>query len=295
MNRLTFPLVFATAAALPFATVSQTVTVVRGDSLSSIAARELGSAARWPDLCELNRELLNDNCDLVVEGSVLRLSEDVPLDQTSRPSDADDHEIDAAAQTDAAEDATGSVAGADSSEGAHADGGEQPADDMASDDSAVAADPEPADSDAIAINLVADVPPEFQARAPYTVSSGGPNGGVVLSGFVPDAASSGRPGIFAIVPEAVEEAASGSRVEIAATLFSATPTQALIAYSTNEVGNSGWQSISATPQGARSAFVYNVSELNAGRGDFVGILPDPENTGQTVEVTDITITILGEP
>ncbi len=332
MKRLPFSVALATAVALPVATLAQTVTVERGDSLSSIAARELGSPNRWRDLCEFNQDVLGENCDLIIEGSVLRLSADAVLDASDAEPEVaeaplEDASADAAEPAspepetpveDTAGDAEASAEdGTDTAEAAP----EAPADDAtdvaeadAGADAAtppVAAEEDPAvetadadaesapaaDSDSgslIPINIVANVPLAFRGPDPYQSVEDGPNGGVVLSGHVEGAPSNGRPGIFATVPTNVEEVASGSRIEIAVTLFSDPATQAAVAYSTNEVGNSGWRSISATPQGARSAFIYTVREMNVGQGDYIGLLPDPNGTGQTVEVTDITITILGE-
>ena len=41
--------------------------VQAGDTLMSIACTELGSAALWRDLCELNRDRLDD-CDRILAG-----------------------------------------------------------------------------------------------------------------------------------------------------------------------------------------------------------------------------------
>jgi nucleoid-associated protein YgaU len=56
------------------------VVVREGDSLWSIAARELGPAAtneavaaRWPDWYAVNRQVIGDDPDLIVPGQVLRI------------------------------------------------------------------------------------------------------------------------------------------------------------------------------------------------------------------------------
>lgn len=50
----------------------QTHEVVRGDTLSAIARRHLGSANRWPEIAELNRDIV-PNPNLIFPGQVLRL------------------------------------------------------------------------------------------------------------------------------------------------------------------------------------------------------------------------------
>jgi|SRR5690606_6388413 len=63
----------ASTAAVPVDEVTlRTYTVVKGDSLSKIARRELGSANRWRELFEANRDQL-DNPDLIFPGQVLKL------------------------------------------------------------------------------------------------------------------------------------------------------------------------------------------------------------------------------
>ncbi len=47
-------------------------TVRRGDTLSSIAKRELGDADRWPEIFDLNRDVIEDP-DRIFPGQVLVL------------------------------------------------------------------------------------------------------------------------------------------------------------------------------------------------------------------------------
>ena len=64
----------STAPAAPTHTATQyrTYTVVAGDSLSKIAKREYGDAAKWPRIFEANREKIQ-NPDLIHPGQVLNL------------------------------------------------------------------------------------------------------------------------------------------------------------------------------------------------------------------------------
>ena len=50
----------------------QTHEVVRGDNLSAIARAKLGDASRWPEIFELNRDIIS-NPNLIFPGQVLRL------------------------------------------------------------------------------------------------------------------------------------------------------------------------------------------------------------------------------
>ena len=50
----------------------RTVTVKAGDSLSRIAKRELGNAAKWPAIFDANRDKIKDP-DLIHPGQILTL------------------------------------------------------------------------------------------------------------------------------------------------------------------------------------------------------------------------------
>jgi nucleoid-associated protein YgaU len=54
---------------------TRTYTVVSGDSLSKIAKREYGSANRWRQIFEANRDQLDDP-DLIKPGQVLKIPAD---------------------------------------------------------------------------------------------------------------------------------------------------------------------------------------------------------------------------
>lgn len=62
----------STAPAQARAEPARTYTVVKGDSLSKIARRELGDATLWPRIFEANRSIIKDP-DLIHPGQVLTI------------------------------------------------------------------------------------------------------------------------------------------------------------------------------------------------------------------------------
>lgn len=94
-----------------------------------------------------------------------------------------------------------------------------------------------------------------------------------------DAGSGGETGGWSIrVPDEVEAAASGNRV-IVTTIARATgggQSKFALAYSTAEVGNSGWRWFTAGPEWSMHAMEYAVPPMIKGNGDFVGVLAEPE-------------------
>src|SRR5699024_9746036 len=48
-------------------------TLRRGDSLSTVAARELGNGARWTEIYKLNRDVIGPNPDGVRDGMKIKL------------------------------------------------------------------------------------------------------------------------------------------------------------------------------------------------------------------------------
>jgi len=60
--------------------------VEEGDTLYDIARYELGKAARWGEIWELNREKIGDDCDYLAPGTALVLPDgDTPDALTRRP------------------------------------------------------------------------------------------------------------------------------------------------------------------------------------------------------------------
>lgn len=70
----------SSAAAEP-AVTTRTYTVVSGDSLSKIARQFYGSASRWPQIFDANRDQLSDP-DLIKPGQVLKIPGDTDADAT---------------------------------------------------------------------------------------------------------------------------------------------------------------------------------------------------------------------
>ena len=87
-------------------------------------------------------------------------------------------------------------------------------------------------------------------------------------------------GFSILLPDWFERAASERRVKVQALVRSAIahPTRVATAYSTNEVGNSGWHWRDVGSGWTVSEFVWSVPKMRDGRGDFVGILPAEPGT-----------------
>jgi hypothetical protein len=92
-----------------------------------------------------------------------------------------------------------------------------------------------------------------------------------------DAASFGTTQGYSIrVPDIVEAAASGCLVSVNVVARAAGCAQSrfAVAYSTNEVGNSGWRWQDAGAEWSVFTIEYDVPVMKNGNGDFIGILPD---------------------
>lgn len=113
---------------------------------------------------------------------------------------------------------------------------------------------------------------------------------VELSGYVADASPGGRPGVWLQLPELVEKRASGKMVLVKVVVrMRRTPGPIALAYSTADVGNSGWIAKGVGTEFEVVSFAYEVPEMRKGRGDFIGILPDPKNVGQVLHVAEIAV------
>lgn len=118
---------------------------------------------------------------------------------------------------------------------------------------------------------------------------------VELKGHVANASAGGRPGIWLRIPDSMEERASGKIVVVKAVVrMRRTPGPIAMAYSTADVGNSGWVTKGAGTDFKSVSFTYRVPAMKKGGGDYVGILPDPRNAGQVLQVAQLAVSVLGE-
>jgi hypothetical protein len=104
-------------------------------------------------------------------------------------------------------------------------------------------------------------------------------GYISLANGKTDAASHGPIEGYSIrLPDTIEAAASGRLVSVNVVARAAGSAQSrfALAYSTNEVGNSGWRFQSAGPEWSVFTMEYDVPVMKKGNSDFVGILPDSE-------------------
>lgn len=95
-----------------------------------------------------------------------------------------------------------------------------------------------------------------------------------------------------VIPEAVALAFGGRRVRIS--LYAKQPatnaaTAFAVAYSTNDVGNSGWQQFTPTTSWTRFEFTYDVSNPGVGGVDYLGICGDANGAGNGTLVDLVTI------
>lgn len=84
-----------------------------------------------------------------------------------------------------------------------------------------------------------------------------------------------------------ENLVSGKKISVSFQARSQDVTKIKAAYSTNEVGNSGWQRFSPTKQFKAFSFEYDVPKMTNGAGDYIGILP----LSGSVEIKDVSLTI----
>lgn len=96
--------------------------------------------------------------------------------------------------------------------------------------------------------------------------------------------SDGPTGGYTIrLPDSVKTQASGHHIviKIVARAANASVSRFALAYSTNEVGNSGWRWFTSTIQWCVYTMEWDVPTMKNGNGDFLGILPDVEGNPGT--------------
>lgn len=102
---------------------------------------------------------------------------------------------------------------------------------------------------------------------------------IKLSSGNPDALPSGSTGGFSIrLPDVIEAAASGHHIVVSIIARAAGNNQSrfALAYSTNEVGNSGWRWFNAGKEWSIHTMEFDVPVMKNGNSDFVGILVERE-------------------
>ena len=117
----------------------------------------------------------------------------------------------------------------------------------------------------------------------YTDERSG-TGYISLANGKTNAASLGPTEGYSIrLPDTIEAAASDRlvSVNVVARAVGGAQSRFALAYSTNDVGNSGWHWQYAGPEWSVFTMEYDVPVLKNGNGDFVGILPDREGRSGT--------------
>jgi hypothetical protein len=118
----------------------------------------------------------------------------------------------------------------------------------------------------------------------------GQQGWLFVSGTLEQPNSNGKTnGVSFELPAGLEEQLSGKLINIHVVATSDTEGEAFLAYSTNEVGNSGWMSLPVKTTDSVASFQYSVRELREGRGDFIGIDPN----GHSLTIKAIVVEIAG--
>ena len=140
--------------------------------------------------------------------------------------------------------------------------------------------------------------PAVLARCELTMPANEDRTVLSLAGAAPDAQAGGATEGYSIrLPDTFEAAASGKNVRIVVVARTENenpaPARFAVAYSTNEVGNSGWRWFSADPDWRRYEMTWAVPAMRDGNGDFVGLLPDaPGKPG--IDIAAVALTI-GDP
>jgi hypothetical protein len=115
-----------------------------------------------------------------------------------------------------------------------------------------------------------------------------------LIGGDPAATPGGLTGGFTIrVPDAFEHEVSERRVrvQVLARALGGGSTRMAVAYSTADVGNSGWRWFDVANHWAVYELVWDVPKMVNGNGDYVGLLPDKH--GQPgVDIRLVSATVL---
>jgi len=117
--------------------------------------------------------------------------------------------------------------------------------------------------------------------------------GLLITSAVVDALSGGTTqGVYTVLSTEYEKAFSGQHVIVTVVARQADENgteKFAVAYSTNEVGNSGWRYFDAGNNFESYSFEYDVPVMNKGYSDFVGIWPDVSGSGKGLVVQSLTV------
>ena len=97
------------------------------------------------------------------------------------------------------------------------------------------------------------------------------------------------------IPEEIALQFGGKRIRV--TIYAKQPTtnaadEFAVAYSTSEVGNSGWQKFSPGTSWAPYTFIYDVPAPAAGGADYLGVWADTSHNGLSVLIDNVVIEIV---
>ena len=98
------------------------------------------------------------------------------------------------------------------------------------------------------------------------------------------------------LPGRIERNASGGRVRVTVSARQAeggAGHEFAIAYSTREVGDSGWRRFELSDAFRAYVFEYDVPEMVEGDGDYIGVLPDASGASGVIEIDFIAIEVVG--
>lgn len=249
-----------------------------GETLGSIARRIDGGGVDWRDLCAINEGRI-DSCDLIVSGSLIVIPAGASVTPPPAAIEANGERVRQGSAETQLETAVQNVGPA--------------ADAPADENNAEILPLTPGEDASLAILFGAGgLDLAFETRKGHTIEA--VDGGVIISGHAAEKQASGvTSGAFLRLPDEFEAAASGQTIRVTVSASSQEAITFAAAYSTNDVGNSGWRLVAASPDIEYTAFDYDVRAIDRGRGDFLGIDPDPQGEGQTIVIHAILLEVLG--
>jgi hypothetical protein len=122
--------------------------------------------------------------------------------------------------------------------------------------------------------------------------------GIEISSRSTDPASGGMTGGVRVrVSDDFERTASGGRIRVSVSARAAEVNGTdgfAVAYSTNEVGNSGWRTFEVSDSLQTYSFDFSVAPMKQGRGDFVGVWADTQGAGKALVIASLTVEVLAQ-